>query len=133
VIGNEPVEARPPVTCIFPAKKGRLLSLFDCLRKIGEVLFKASVTRARSILDRHFVSLSEVSTFTPGGAWLCCRKISTRILGDTLAPATAFLFSVAVCHPLLLSFLKSCFFSKFDQGRLTHRNPWARHFPGIWS
>ena len=44
VIGNEPVEARPPAARFFPAKQGGLLSFPDCRRKISEVLFKASVT-----------------------------------------------------------------------------------------
>jgi hypothetical protein len=44
VIRNEPVEARPPTARPFSAKEGRLLSFFDCRRKVCEVLFKASVT-----------------------------------------------------------------------------------------
>jgi hypothetical protein len=44
VIGNKPVEARPPAARPFSAKEGRLLSFFDCRRKVFEVLFKASVT-----------------------------------------------------------------------------------------
>ncbi len=43
VIRNEPVEARPSTARTLPAKKGGLLSFFDCRRKICEVLFKASV------------------------------------------------------------------------------------------
>jgi len=43
VIRNKPVEARPPSARTLPAKEGRLLSFFDCRRKISEVLFKASI------------------------------------------------------------------------------------------
>jgi hypothetical protein len=43
VIGNKPVETRPPTARAFPAKKRRLLGFLDCLGKISEVLFKASV------------------------------------------------------------------------------------------
>jgi len=43
MIGNKPVEARPPATRAFSAKEGCGLSLLHSLCKIGEVLFKASV------------------------------------------------------------------------------------------
>jgi hypothetical protein len=44
VIGNEPVEARPPAARTFPAKEWGLLSFLDCRSEISEVWFKASVT-----------------------------------------------------------------------------------------
>jgi len=44
VIGNEPIEARPPAVRPFPAKEGGLLSFLDCRSEISEVEFKASVT-----------------------------------------------------------------------------------------